>query len=141
MNDKNKFSLTPATSSKRVSTPQKSDTPFPPEGPEPFPCPGRQELSPEVISGFFRCGEIILKARARCAEIQAMTEQEIRRLDKEIEKCTVETDNRIRFLEAQGNQKDFDLQRLLAFEAVLDERNYSDAVRIALIDAFRETTK
>lgn len=141
MNDKDKFSIKPATSSKRVPAPTPPGFPFPSDGPGPLARPGVQNLPPEAVSGMFRCGEIILKARARCAEIQAMTEQEIRRLDKEIEKCTTETDNRIRLLEEQGKQKDFALQRFMTFEAVLEERHYSDAVKIALIEAFRDTLK
>lgn len=151
MNDKDKFSLTPANRSRRTPAtpaPVTTESPIapdglvPPEGRGTFPRFGsRPNLPPEAISGMFRCGEIILNARARCAEIQAMTEQKVRELDKEIEKCIVETDNKIRLLDEEGKQKDRNLERLMMFEAVLDERHYSDAVRIALIDAFRDSLK
>ena len=139
MSDNNKFSLNPSARPRRVPAPKTPDFPAP-DFPGPFSRSGHQ-LPPEAVSGAIRIGEFLTKARARCAEIQAMSDREIRQLDKLIEACQKDTEKKIQLLENQGKQKDLDLERIIAFGEYLEKANLSDAVKISLIDAFRDSPK
>lgn len=99
------------------------------------------KLTPEHVTAGIHCVEIILKAQARCAEIRAMSEAEIRKMDKEIEMIQVKTDNYIKSLQAQGKAMDEARERIMQFGKELKALNYPESVQLALIAVFQETIK
>lgn len=99
------------------------------------------KLSPANINSVLRCAEIILKARARCAEIRALCDADLDRMDKEIEAIRAKTDEHIRKLRERSQAMDEAMERTLRFGAGLKELGYSEAVQLALIAAYTEEIK
>jgi len=99
------------------------------------------KLSPANINSAFKCAEIILKAKARCAEIRALCDADLERMDKEIEVVRAKTDDYILKLRERSQVMDEAMERTLRFGAGLKELGYSEAVQLALVTAYTEEIK